>query len=233
MDVTEKDSPVQLSRTSYPGVKYTHQGWLKEDHNTFFFGDEEDESKGSVERTTTYVLNVEDLVEPFLVGSRSSSKKAIDHNMYVLDDYLYQANYYAGLQVLKINDVKGSVNLTETAFFDVYPESDGRGFAGAWSNYPYFPSGNVIVSSIDRGLFVLKADLPAPSFEPSVSPTTDPGGDSCKQESNSCSSWLGGIKGLYMHRNILGGRFCWRRCIFKASVDFREKIGWRCGKHCS
>ena len=43
----------------------------------------------------------------------------------------------------------------EVAFFDVRPESNAIEFFGSWSVYPYFPSGNVIVSSIERGLFVL------------------------------------------------------------------------------
>ncbi|MGH7178372.1 MAG: hypothetical protein ACREJC_13420, partial [Tepidisphaeraceae bacterium] len=33
------------------------------------------------------------------------------------------------------------------------------GYHGAWNNYPFFPSGNVIVSDIDGGLFVLRPDI--------------------------------------------------------------------------
>ena len=29
-----------------------------------------------------------------------------------------------------------------------------------WSVYPYFPSGNVVVSGIEQGLFVLRPNLP-------------------------------------------------------------------------
>jgi choice-of-anchor B domain-containing protein len=43
----------------------------------------------------------------------------------------------------------------EVAFFDVRPERNDIQFFGSWSVYPYFPSGAVIVSSIERGLFVL------------------------------------------------------------------------------
>ena len=30
------------------------------------------------------------------------------------------------------------------------------GFAGSWSNYPFFESGTIVVSSIKEGLFLLK-----------------------------------------------------------------------------
>jgi len=159
VDVTEKNNPLEVSRTTYNGVKYTHQGWLSADHNTFFFGDELDELNAGI-NTRTYVMNVASLSTPVIVGTYDSTKAAIDHNQYTHQDHLYQANYRAGLQVLKIgNDISNNADLTEVAFFDVYPESDNALFTGAWSTYPYFPSGNVIVSSIDRGLFVLKVNI--------------------------------------------------------------------------
>lgn len=225
IDVTEKSDPVQLSRTTYSGVAYTHQGWLTEDHNAFLFGDEEDEDDVG-KRTTTYVLKVEDLERPVLVGSRESFKKAVDHNMYTLGNYVYQANYNAGLQVLEIGDVANTADLTEIAFFDMFPESDDDdgGYAGAWSNYPYFPSGNVIVSSIDRGLFVLSVNRTGTPVEPPDDP--------CYAESNRCSSFLGLRKGVMMHRRRLG-LFCQRRCVPESRVDYRLEVsGWQCGRRC-
>jgi choice-of-anchor B domain-containing protein len=112
------------------------------------------------------------LTFPFMflavVGPHVALKNAIDHNMYVVGDYVYQANYASGLQVLEIGDVANSPDLTEIAFFDKYPESDENDFDGAWSNYPYFPSGNVVVSSIDRGLFVLAIPRPECRLEPNI-----------------------------------------------------------------
>jgi hypothetical protein len=43
----------------------------------------------------------------------------------------------------------------EIAFFDTFPVSDAAIFDGAWSVYPYFPSGTIIVSDISNGLFIL------------------------------------------------------------------------------
>ena len=41
------------------------------------------------------------------------------------------------------------------AFYDTWPGSSG-GFSGAWGVYPYLPSGNILVSDISSGLFILK-----------------------------------------------------------------------------
>lgn len=153
-----------LSRTSYDNVKYTHQGWFSKDHNVFYFGDEYDEHEIEGITTTTFVLNVQDLQKPRLVGRRAAPYKAIDHNMYLHNDYLYQANYAAGLRVLraKANMTHSLEGFDEVAFFDVYPEHNDATFVGSWSVYPFFPSGTIVVSSIDRGLFVLKADTSGP-----------------------------------------------------------------------
>ena len=50
----------------------------------------------------------------------------------------------------------GEKDLTELAYFDVSPECDSAVFSGTWSNFPYFKSGNVVVQSIERGLFVVR-----------------------------------------------------------------------------
>ena len=40
VDFSDKASPVRLGLMDYPMVSYTHQGWISEDHRTFFLGDE-------------------------------------------------------------------------------------------------------------------------------------------------------------------------------------------------
>lgn len=72
------------------------------------------------------------------------------------DNLAYQANYCAGLRILDVSDIGERDGLREVGYFDVAPDCNTPGFSGAWSNYPYFKSGTIIVSSIERGLFVLK-----------------------------------------------------------------------------
>ena len=160
VDVTNKADPVMLSRTGYSGSRYTHQGWLTEDQGYFLLDDELDEANNpDVTNTRTYMWNVSDLDGPALIGFHDSTTTAIDHNQYVKGSYTYQSNYQAGLRILDITDIANG-NLTEVAFFDVYPGSDPTNTdTGTWSNYPFFDSGVVIVSVIEQGLFILRPNL--------------------------------------------------------------------------
>ena len=152
IDVTDPTDAVQLSRTTY-NSRYTHQGWLTEDHKYFLSGDELDESNTGV-NTTTFIWDVQDLDAPFLLGTFVSTTPAIDHNLYIKDNLCYQSNYRAGLRIASLDNIASGL-MTEVGFFDVYPSSDGAGFNGTWSNYPYFASGVIAVSHIEEGLFLL------------------------------------------------------------------------------
>ena len=46
--------------------------------------------------------------------------------------------------------------MTEVGYFDTFPTNNNTGFDGAWSVYPYFTSGNIIIGDIDRGLFIVR-----------------------------------------------------------------------------
>ena len=154
MDVTDKENPVPLSAAKYPGMAYVHQGWLTDDQRYFYLDDELDELVGTTDRTRTMIWDVEDLDDPVLVGTFSGSTGATDHNLYIKGDRMYQANYQAGLRVIDIRDRARPV---EVGWFDTTPyEGNPAGFNGAWTAFPFFESGIVIVSSMGEGLFVLK-----------------------------------------------------------------------------
>ena len=140
-------------------MSFTHQGWLSSDQKYLVFGDEFDEQYGRVDKTRTLVMNVEDLENPGDIQEYLGSTTATDHNLYVAkhkkDDYIYEANYRAGLQILKVKDY-ATADFVEVGRFDTYPDDDSSDFAGAWSVYPYFKSGLLAVSSIEEGLFLVK-----------------------------------------------------------------------------
>ncbi|HKS30489.1 MAG TPA: choice-of-anchor B family protein [Pyrinomonadaceae bacterium] len=164
VDVTNKSAPVQLSRTTYQGVGYTHQGWLTEDQKHFLLDDELDEQKAGT-NSSTYIWDVSDLDAPVLKGVYSGPSKAIDHNLYIRGNRAYESNYRSGLRILDISNV-GTASLSEVGFFDIYPIDDLPQFNGAWSNYPFFRSGIVIVGGIEQGLFVLRPRTAADSAVP-------------------------------------------------------------------
>ena len=153
-DVTDKENPTPISNAAYPNVAYSHQGWLSEDQRYFYLNDELDELSGGTTGTRTLVWDVADLDDPVLVREFVQDNAASDHNLYVRGDLMYQSNYVSGLRIFDISDPENPV---PAGFFDTVPGSpDAPGFAGSWSNYPFFPSGNIIVSSMREGLFVLK-----------------------------------------------------------------------------
>jgi choice-of-anchor B domain-containing protein len=153
-DVSDKQHPVALSSAAYPNVAYAHQGWISDDHRYFFLDDEGDELSGTVPRTRTLVWDVQDLDDPVILTEYLGETAATDHNLYVKGHYIYESNYVSGLRVIDISD---PANPHEVAYFDTVPfGQNAPGFAGSWSNYPFFASGNLIVSSMREGLFVLR-----------------------------------------------------------------------------
>jgi len=153
VDVTNKGAPIGISTATYPDVQYAHQGWLSQDHRYFFQNDELDELFGIVANTRLLVWDVIDLDDPILVTQYSGPTGAIDHNMYVVGDFLYHSNYHFGLRVV---DVSTPTAPAEAGFFDTHPVDDASGFSGSWSNYPFFSSGIVAVTSAEEGLFILR-----------------------------------------------------------------------------
>ena len=126
----------------------------------FLHGDELDEAqRKKVRRTTTRVFAVRDLDRPRLRGTATGPSGAIDHNIYTDRRYAYASNYTAGLRVLGLGRVAEG-RLVEKAFFDVYPQHDDAAFEGTWSNYADFEQRRLVaVSSIDRGLFLVRPRL--------------------------------------------------------------------------
>lgn len=157
VDVTDKNSPQDISNGFYGSSGYTHQGWLTEDKRYFIIGDELDESSFGF-NTRSIIFDVTDLDNPEVLFEYEADTEAIDHNGYVVGNDFYLASYRAGLRIIDISDIENQ-NMVETKFFDTYPSNDSANFDGAWSVYPYFASGNIVISDIDRGLFIVRDQL--------------------------------------------------------------------------
>jgi choice-of-anchor B domain-containing protein len=177
VDVTDKSNPTFISSFKYSQTQYTHQGWLTADHKYFFVGDELDELYNGI-NTRTIILDLTDLDQPQIHFEYMSPLSVIDHNGYVVGDLFYLASYTGGLRILDLKNIE-SKEVTEKYYFDTFiePETQVVGstfikgfdedhdnprkgneplFDGAWSVYPFFKSGTIIVSDISGGLFVLK-----------------------------------------------------------------------------
>lgn len=157
VDVTNKQVPRLLSKTVYSNNQYTHQGWLlDENQSILIMNDELDEYKAGL-NTTSYIFDVANLRRPKQIGTYVAANRAIDHNLYTKDGYVFESNYRSGLRILSAEDIHAG-NLREVAYFDVIPASDSTQFSGAWSSYIYFASRNIAISDIGGGLFVVRPD---------------------------------------------------------------------------
>jgi len=154
VDVTNKRNPVQISSISYANVGYTHQGWFTEDFNYFVLGDELDELRLG-NKTRSIIFDFKDLDNPKYHFEFFGTTDAIDHNGYVKENIYYQANYTAGVRMLDISDIENKI-ITEVGYFDTHPEKNTASFNGAWNVYPYFESGVIVISDIEKGLFLIK-----------------------------------------------------------------------------
>ena len=154
VDITNKSNPIKLSTANYSNVRYVHQGWFSQDMRYFLLGDELDEFRLG-NKTRTVIFDFSDLDNPKFHFDYFGPTDAIDHNGYVKNNTFYLANYTAGVRMIDITNI-GNKSITEIGFFDTYPTNNIAGFNGAWSVYPYFESGNIVISDIDNGLFIIK-----------------------------------------------------------------------------
>ncbi|MDP5133422.1 MAG: choice-of-anchor B family protein [Paraglaciecola sp.] len=151
-DHSNANQATELSNTTYPLAEYTHSGWWTEDKQYVIVHDELDEQRHGI-NTTLNIFEISDLTAPTLVGTWTGPTRAIDHNGFVRGNRYFMSNYERGLTVL---DITQAASPQQIGYFDTYPVSDNGAFNGAWGVYPFLPSGNILVSDINSGLFVLQ-----------------------------------------------------------------------------
>jgi choice-of-anchor B domain-containing protein len=174
IDVTDKSAPVTLSTLTYSQLGYTHSGWISSDGNYIFLHDELDEQNFGINgRIRT--IDITNLTAPFVSNAYTTSNAAIDHNGYTIGNKFYFSNYTRGIGILDVTNPNAPVQLS---YFDTYPTDNNTTFNGAWGVYPYLPSGNILISDIQRGLIVVHeqsggspTQTPSATFTPSQTST--------------------------------------------------------------
>ncbi len=148
VDFTNKSAPVQLASQNTPN-NFTHNTWLSQNSKYLFTTDEKDDSY-----LTAYdVSNLGSISEVDRIQSNAGSNSVV-HNTHIINvlgnDYAVTSWYKDGFT---ITDVGRPNNMIQVGDYDTYAGSGG-GFEGDWGVYPYLPSGTIVVSNIDEGLFV-------------------------------------------------------------------------------
>lgn len=160
LNVTNKAAITSVATGTYTSNSFSHQVWLTPDQRYAYLNDELDEQSFGF-TTRTRVFDVSNPAAPVLLGFFTSGSTAIDHNLYVTGDKIFEANYRSGLRVFNNTNPTAP---TVYGFFDTWESDDVAEFNGLWSNYPYFPSGTVIGSDLEKGLFVWRLGPPLVSF---------------------------------------------------------------------
>ncbi len=182
LDVTNKAAISVMSEFFYANAAFCHQLWPSADLQYAYINDEIDEANFGV-YSVGRIMNISNLSAPTLAGTYTTGQQSVDHNEYVDGNLLFCSNYKSGLRVF---DLTNPATPTQVAWFDTYPGDTSGGYAGLWSNYPYLPSGTILGSDIQRGLFVWRLGSPQVGFAyPQGTPTLlNPLGDSLQVDLN-------------------------------------------------
>ncbi|MFT4535155.1 MAG: choice-of-anchor B domain-containing protein [Saprospiraceae bacterium] len=160
VDFADVDTPNVISvitPAEYPQSGYNHSGWLTDDGDYYYMADE---TFGS-DMKVLDLRNLPDIDIPTLFNA-GSDNITIPHNQIVKGDKLYVSYYFDGLQVYDITD---PINPVREMYYPTskFPPTNGL-YRGAWGVYP-LPSGNILVSDMQEGLFVIDGDLPTATEE--------------------------------------------------------------------
>ena len=143
------DNPNELaSFTSYPDAGYNHSGWLSDDGTIYAM---QDENHGY----DIKILDVSDFTNISVLSTFNSGVdvNSMAHNGIIKDNLLYVAYYHDGLRVFDISD---PYNPNEVNSYDTYAPNNHASYKGAWGVYPYLNSGNILVSDMQSGLYVIE-----------------------------------------------------------------------------
>lgn len=144
-NISNPANPQLLSLQETPMHK-THNLALSDDGKYLFATDEIPQSS-----IVAYdISNLANITETDKV-KRYDTCAASVHNTFFINNYLVTAYFLEGVT---IHDVSNPYNMVEVAHFD--PDTvTGPTFASIWGAYPYFPSGNIIISDMQKGLYIL------------------------------------------------------------------------------
>jgi choice-of-anchor B domain-containing protein len=81
---------------------------------------------------------------------------SIVHNVEIYGNYALIAHYRAGVRLV---DISNPAVPNEIAWYDTYPSSNSNSYSGCWGVF-MLPSGKIIASDMQTGLYVLKTTIP-------------------------------------------------------------------------
>jgi len=163
-DFNDPMIPITLATKQTNG--YNHSNWVSDDGTFAIFAEEVPTGLplGIMDLTNMMDNDIEvtTFFQRMLVEVAEGETKNTPHNPYILGDLGITSYYEDGIHIY---DLSNPAEPNLVGYYDTYPENDiendstvasYNGYAGCWGMYPYLPSGNLLASDMDHGLFVLK-----------------------------------------------------------------------------
>ncbi|MFM1932390.1 MAG: hypothetical protein RL226_1693 [Bacteroidota bacterium] len=142
----DPENPVLLGTLEdYPQSGYNHSGWLNEEGTVYVFADE---TPGKALKVCS-AQNLAEIDVLSLLSSQGASHTT-PHNVMIKEHLAYVSYYFDGFQVF---DIREPQQPKRVAWFRTY-QGDLIDYQGAWGVYVFLPSGRILVSDRQSGLFV-------------------------------------------------------------------------------
>lgn len=130
---------------------YNHSSCLSPDFTTLYVCEEVPDGR------PIKVVDVSNISSPALIDTFHTNINNTPHNPFLLDSLLIIAAYQDGVYIYNVSNASTPVLM---GYFDTYPANPPGTYpwppyAGAWAAYPYLPSGTLLVSDMQSGLFCL------------------------------------------------------------------------------
>lgn len=155
IDISDPLNPVLRLGRNTPG-NFTHNAWMSDDGSTIFTTDE---IVGGY--ITAYDLaQPNGLPELDRIRSRNRTD-IIPHNTHYYKGFLVTSYYTLGVSIIDANRPN---HLVEVGYFDTSPNYNRGTFDGNWGAYPYLPSGLLLLSDRQEGLFIVRPKYQRASY---------------------------------------------------------------------
>lgn len=150
IDFTDIGAPVllgSLDDSSYPQAGYNHSGWLHDNGWLYVMADE-------THGTDLKLFDVSDPTDIVFIDTIGTDlgPGSIPHNPCFQGNLLHVAYYEDGYWLWSVADPYHAQLL---GWYDMHPEPYAFSYKGAWGVYPFLPSGRILISEMQHGLFVL------------------------------------------------------------------------------
>ncbi len=154
VDLRDKQQPKIVAKVKTPS-EFTHNAWPSDDGKYIFTTDER--RNGFV--ASYDISSYSDVKELDRYQSRPGAD-LIPHNAHYKDGFLHISYYTDGVRIV---DAHQPDALTEVAYYDTSLDSLATS-NGCWGAYPYLPSGNILASDRQEGLFIFAPDFEQAAF---------------------------------------------------------------------